>query len=160
MQIIYKRTFQDYEEWKIEYDVETAATMPAEAGRRVPAYLLVPHQAYERPSPAMVCFHQCGEDCAVGKEAVVGKVPYSSMGNSTFFESEGRISIDRSDQAYGWAEENRDFEGSVHSRIFVPSLVLRKERGVLLASLVPAILGDPLIPLVEAVHGSRKRSTL
>ena len=60
----------------------------------------------------------------------------------------------------GWAEENRDFEGSVHSRVFIPSLVLRKERGVLLASLVLATLGDPLIPLVEAVHAPSKRSTL
>jgi len=42
MRIISKRKFLEYEEWKIEYDVETSDTMPAEAGRSVPAYLLVP----------------------------------------------------------------------------------------------------------------------
>ncbi len=45
-------------------------------------------------------------------------------------------------------------------RIFVPSLDLRKERSVLLAGLVAAILGHPLIPLLETVHGPRQRSAL
>jgi len=109
LRVISKRTFHDYEEWKIEYQVETADTMPAEAGLRVPAYLLVPTQEHDEPFPAMVCLHQCGEDCAVGKEAVAGKVPYTSVGRSTFFESDGRLAIDRSDQAYGYELVHQGF---------------------------------------------------
>ncbi len=72
LKVLSKRTFLEYEEWKIEYDVEGAATMPAEAGRRAPAYLLIPRHRAMR-LPAMVCFHQCAVDCTVAKEAVVGK---------------------------------------------------------------------------------------
>ena len=42
LKVLSKRAFLEYEEWTVEYDVETAATMPAEAGWRVPACLLVP----------------------------------------------------------------------------------------------------------------------
>ena len=52
LKVISKRTFHDYEEWKIEYEVETADTMPAEAGLRVPAYLLVPTREHDGPLPA------------------------------------------------------------------------------------------------------------
>ena len=45
-------------------------------------------------------------------------------------------------------------------RVFVPSLIFRKGRPVLLAGLVSAILVPPLIPLLETVHGPRQRSAL
>ena len=74
-----------YEEWKIDYCVETEKTMPELSGRRVPAYLLIPKD--ERicpPYPAMVAFHQCNTDCIIAKDAVVGKA------------------VQRPDQAYGY----------------------------------------------------------
>ena len=106
LNVLWKRTFLDYEEWKIEYDVETAETMPAEAGRKVPAYLLIP-RGRVKPMPAMVCFHQCAIDCTVAKEAVVGKAPWVTIKGAptedwTFSDTSSRISIDRSDQAYGY----------------------------------------------------------
>ena len=101
LKILSKRSFLEYEEWKIEYDVETVDTMPTEAGWRVPAYLLVP-RVREKPLPAMLCLHQCAEDCVVAKEAVVGKVPWAPANNTTFFETDGRVSLDRTDQAYGY----------------------------------------------------------
>lgn len=101
LRVLWQRTFLEYEEWKVEYDVETAETMPVEAGRRVPAYLLIPRNR-PRPMPAIVCLHQCAEDCAVAKEAVVGKAPWVPTSDWTFFRSDGRISVDRSDQAFGY----------------------------------------------------------
>jgi len=106
LSVLWRRTFLEYEEWKIDYDVETMATMPAEAGWRVPAYLLIPRGPKE-PMPAMICFHQCGIDCTVGKEAVVGKTPWAETKGVptkdwTFLTTAGRVSIDRSDQAYGY----------------------------------------------------------
>ena len=74
-----------YEEWKIEYTVESLDTMLIEAGRTVPAYLLIPKgDEHKPPFPAMICFHQCNVDCLIAKEAVVGKALY------------------RPDQAYGY----------------------------------------------------------
>jgi dienelactone hydrolase len=92
-----------YEEWKIEYDVETSETMPVEAGRRVPAYLLIPGDQHSRPLPAMICFHQCAIDCVTGKEAVVGKAPSSpaSVTMSEVLRISERVFVDRIDQAYG-----------------------------------------------------------
>lgn len=79
-----KSAYYEYEEWKIEYTVESPETMPIPSGQRVPAYLLIPRQSgSEAPFPAMAAFHQCGTDCSSGKEAVLGKVVY------------------RPDQAYG-----------------------------------------------------------
>ena len=88
MKILQKRRVQtdyyDYEEWKIEYTVETRESMPIPAGQTVSAYLLIPsREGLEDPFPAMICFHQCNVDCPLAKEAVVGKVSY------------------RPDQAYG-----------------------------------------------------------
>ena len=88
MKILHKRRvntdYYNYEEWKIEYTVETQESIPIPAGQRVSAYLLVPwRQAVKAPFPAMICFHQCNVDCPLGKESVVGKVSY------------------RPDQAYG-----------------------------------------------------------
>ena len=77
----------------------------------------------------------------------------------TGLSSDGGVPICPS-SGISWADENGAFEGPVHSHVFVPSLDLRKGRPVLLASLVPAILGHPLIPLLETVHGPRKRSAL
>ncbi len=82
MHAVYRRRMHGYEEWKIEYTAEDPDTMPEPAGRRVPAYILVP--AGEPPFPAMICFHQCNLDCALGKEAVAGKV------------------VNRPDQVYGF----------------------------------------------------------
>ena len=101
MKVLWKRTYLEHEEWKIEYDVESAATMPAEAGWKVPAYLLIP-RGRSKPMPAMLCFHQCAEDCVVAKEVVVGKAPWVPTNNWAFFKADGRVSIDRSDQAYGY----------------------------------------------------------
>jgi len=106
LNVLWRRTFLDYEEWKIEYDVETAETMPAPVGRRVPAYLLIPRDQV-KPMPAMVCLHQCGIDCTVAKEAVVGKAPWVEIRGAptedwTFSDTSRRITIDRSDQAYGY----------------------------------------------------------
>ncbi len=103
MRIIWKRTFLEYEEWKIEYDVETAATMPVEAGRSVLAYLLVPRGNHKQPLPAVICFHQCAINCVIGKEAVVGKAPwsYESATMSEILRTQERVSYDRTDQAYG-----------------------------------------------------------
>ncbi len=103
MRVLWKRTFLEYEEWKIEYDVETPDTMPAEAGRSVPAYLLIPRRKSENPLPAAMSFHQCAIDCAIGKEVVVGKAPWSP-GSATMAEvlrPAERVSYDRTDQAYG-----------------------------------------------------------
>jgi len=102
LEILWKRTFLDYEEWKIEYDVESPETMPLEVGQRVPAYLLVPrHQP--KPMPAMIAFHQCAGDCTNAKEAVVGKAPWVPIDRQTsYFETDGRVHIDRTDQAYGY----------------------------------------------------------
>ena len=48
MKILHKRrvkaAYYEYEEWKIEYTVETPETMPIPSGQRVPAYLLIPRQ--------------------------------------------------------------------------------------------------------------------
>lgn len=106
LKILWKRTFLEYEEWKIEYDVETAATMPAEAGWRVPAYLLIP-RGRKQPMPAMICSHQCAIDCTVAKEAVVGKAPWVEIKGAPtkdwdFSDTPSRVSIDRLDQAYGY----------------------------------------------------------
>jgi hypothetical protein len=55
----------------------------------------------------MVCLHQCALDCTVGKEAVVGKVPWSSSNNSWFMNADPseakdlRMTFDRADQALG-----------------------------------------------------------
>ena len=74
-----------YEEWKINYRVETEETMPQSSGRRVPAYLLIPKdERFSPPYPAMVAFHQCNTDCIIAKDAVVGKA------------------VQRPDQAYGY----------------------------------------------------------
>ena len=102
LEILWKRTFLDYEEWKIEYDVESSETMPLKVGQRVPAYLLVPrHQS--KPMPAMIAFHQCAGDCTDAKEAVVGKAPWVPIDSQTsYFETDGRVHIDRTDQAYGY----------------------------------------------------------
>lgn len=84
MQVVEKRKMLEYEEWRIVYTVETEETMPQEAGRTVPAYLLIPKSKnFAPPYPAMVACHQCNIDCVIGKEAVAGKV------------------LDREDQAYG-----------------------------------------------------------
>jgi len=102
MRIHWRRQFARHEEWKIEYDVETAETMPAERGRSVPAYLLVPRGDQKAPMPAMICFHQCALNCAIGKEAVVGKAPWSHEASD--WESElpqAWIAASRLDQAYG-----------------------------------------------------------
>ena len=40
VEVIYKRKFYGYDEWKIEYPVQSPATMSFPAGRTVPAYLL------------------------------------------------------------------------------------------------------------------------
>ncbi len=101
LKVLSKSTFLEYEEWKIEYDVETEETMPVQAGWSVPAYLLVPRNR-DKPMPAMICFHQCAEDCVVAKEAVVGKAPWVPTSSWTFFQATGRVSIDRLDQAYGY----------------------------------------------------------
>lgn len=92
MRVISKKHFEHYEEWKIEYNVESSDTMPAEAGRVVPAYLLIPKHAPGKCLPALICFHQCGIDCTVGKEAVVGRLPDGPVELAP---------LDRSDQAYG-----------------------------------------------------------
>ncbi len=85
LRIIHKRSMHTYEEWKIQYTVETEATMPIPAGRTVPAYLLVPKlEDFSPPYPGVVCFHQCNCDCVLGKKSVVGKAP------------------DRRDQQYGY----------------------------------------------------------
>lgn len=99
--VLWRRTFLEYEEWKIEYTVETATTMPAAAGWKVPAYLLIP-RGRKKPMPAMICLHQCGGDCVVAKEAVVGKAPWVPTKDGTLFGTTGLVTIDRSDQAYGY----------------------------------------------------------
>jgi len=100
LEILWKRTFLDYEEWKIEYDVESPETMPLKVGQRVPAYLLVPRHQSE-PMPAMIAFHQCAGDCTNAKEAVVGKAPWIPIDSQTsYFQTDGRVHIDRTDQAY------------------------------------------------------------
>lgn len=74
-----------YEEWKIDYRVETEESMSRPSGRNVPAYLLVPKdERFSPPYPAMVAFHQCNTDCIIAKDAVVGKA------------------VQRPDQAYGY----------------------------------------------------------
>ena len=72
LQVLHKRRLDTYEEWKIEYTVESAEMMPAIAGRKVPAYLLIPTNG-KPPYPAVVANHQCYQDCDIGKDAVVGK---------------------------------------------------------------------------------------
>jgi dienelactone hydrolase len=102
MRVHWKRKFPRYEEWKIEYDVETAETMPIEAGKTVPAYLLIPRHNGEAPHPAIVCFHQCALNCAIGKEAVVGKAPWSHEYTDWDGPPLRWIAASRLDQAYGF----------------------------------------------------------
>lgn len=79
-----QRTNVGYEEWKVTFASEPAEGLPDPSLAEISAYLLIPREArYVAPYPAMVCFHQCGRDCDIGKEAVVGKV------------------VERPDQAYG-----------------------------------------------------------
>lgn len=79
-----KRAFDGYDEWKLSFDSESADGLPDPTLARVCAYLLVPTDGlFTPPYPAVVCFHQCGRDCDIGKESVVGKA------------------VDRPDQAYG-----------------------------------------------------------
>lgn len=102
MKVLWKRKFEGYEEWRIEYDVETPETMPAEAGRKVPAYLLIPRQPSPQPLPAVVCFHQCALNCTIGKDAVVGKVPWTyELSDLDPERPDVRIAVDRLDQAHG-----------------------------------------------------------
>jgi dienelactone hydrolase len=95
IEVLSKSVKQDvllYEEWKIQYRVETADTMPTVAGQVVPAYVLIPRDSsYTAPFPGVVCFHQCNVDCLIGKDAVVGKAP------------------GRRDQAYGYELVNQGF---------------------------------------------------
>lgn len=95
VEVLSKSVKQDalqYEEWKIQYRVETADTMPIVAGQVVPAYVLIPRDSrYTAPFPGVVCFHQCNVDCLIGKDAVVGKAP------------------GRRDQAYGYELVNQGF---------------------------------------------------
>jgi dienelactone hydrolase len=84
LRITSQRTHDGYEEWRVTFASEPAAGLPDPSLAEVSAYLLIPREArYVAPYPAMVCFHQCGRDCDIGKEAVVGKV------------------VERPDQAYG-----------------------------------------------------------
>jgi dienelactone hydrolase len=79
-----RRSFAGYDEWKLSFDSEPAEGLPDPTLARVCAYLLVPtDELFAQPYPAVVCFHQCGRDCDIGKESVVGKA------------------VDRPDQAYG-----------------------------------------------------------
>ena len=57
MKILSKSQQLLFEEWKVEYTVETADTMPTPAGQTVSAYLLIPRKG-ERvpPYPGVVCF--------------------------------------------------------------------------------------------------------
>lgn len=117
MKILHKRRvntdYYKYEEWKIEYTVETQESTPLSAAQRVSAYLLVPwHEKPPVSFPAMISFHQCNVDCPLGKEAVVGKVAY------------------RPDQAYGLELVNEGFVVLAPDSIncgerFIPSI--RKE---------------------------------
>jgi len=99
--LVSKRRRWGYEEWYIRYPSACQEPDVPKAVGEVPAYLLVPgrvnppgtepaktcHMSLPPlpapPYPAMVCFHQCFNDCDVGKEAVVGKA------------------VARPDQAYG-----------------------------------------------------------
>lgn len=102
VRVHWKRWFPRYVEWKIEYDVETPETMPVEGGRSVPAYLLIPRGDHEAPLPAIMCFHQCALNCAIGKEAVVGKAPWShEVSEWNPQRPQAWISAARIDQAYG-----------------------------------------------------------
>ena len=88
VKIVSKRKWKEFDEWKLEYNVENPDSMPEPAGQRIPAYLLIPKYTLQegdagRRRPAMICYHQCNVDCHWGKEAVVGKV------------------VERPDQAYG-----------------------------------------------------------
>ena len=99
LRVVSKRNFAEYEECKIEYNVESATSMPAETGRTVSAYLLTPTREQDELLPAVICFHQCAIDCAVGKYAVIGNIR-SSVGRVPV-SPVGLASIDRRDQAYG-----------------------------------------------------------
>ena len=54
----------------------------------------------------------------------------------------------------------RTFFLPVNLRVFVPFWVLGKDRSVLLACFLHAILGYPLIPLIKTVHSHGRRSAL
>ncbi len=69
---------------------ELYVTYECQTGDIVPAYLLIPDDA-SGPFPAVVANHQCGVDCDLGKEAVVGKA------------------VLRSDQSYGFDLARRGF---------------------------------------------------
>jgi hypothetical protein len=100
LRVLWKRKFEGYEEWRIDYQVETSETMPVEAGRRVPAYLLIPRKPRSEALPAVICFHQCALNCTIGKDAVVGKIPWSYE-LSDQDHPNVRIAADRLDQTYG-----------------------------------------------------------
>jgi|GEM_PF-1931591 len=84
LQIQARRKFNGYEEWKISFASEPETGLPDPSLARVGAYLLIPSdELFSPPYPGVVCFHQCGRDCDIGKDAVVGKT------------------VERPDQAYG-----------------------------------------------------------
>jgi dienelactone hydrolase len=72
---IWRREWRTHTEIKVTYD--------GSPGERIPAYLLLPRDAPAGPLPAVFAAHQCGDQCDLGKEQVVGK------------------SVDWPDQAYG-----------------------------------------------------------
>lgn len=84
VQIESHRSFDGYEEWKLSFASESTEGLPDPTLARVPAYLLVPTDTlFTAPFPAAVAFHQCGRDCDIGKDSVVGRA------------------VERPDQAYG-----------------------------------------------------------
>jgi dienelactone hydrolase len=73
------------EVWRREWATHTEIklTYAGSPGERIPAYLLLPRHAPDGPLPAVFAAHQCGDQCDLGKEQVVGKA------------------VDWPDQAYG-----------------------------------------------------------
>lgn len=76
------REFRDFTETKIIYR--------GHLDEEIPAYYLLPRNT-RPPIPGIVAFHQCGAQCDVGKEQVVGK------------------RVDLPDQAYGFELAKRGY---------------------------------------------------
>jgi dienelactone hydrolase len=73
------------EVWRREWATHTEIklTYAGSPGERIPAYLLLPRHVSDGLLPAVFAAHQCGDQCDLGKEQVVGKA------------------VDWPDQAYG-----------------------------------------------------------
>lgn len=103
--------FTDYSEWRVSYITENPADVVDPNLAKARAYILIPNSMlFNPPYPAALCLHQCGRDCDIGKDAVVGK------------------SVNRQDQAYGYELVKQGFTVIAPDAINCGERAIRKLR--------------------------------